>query len=252
MKKILLASVLLSELLLASSLKIGVVGVDMDYKEYVNGSVLDSEETSLSDLKGMEIAYSDEINELMSYEIYGSYILGDSKYVGALINSNAGYGSFTSSTANTFVDFGATLKATKSISKETELYLGIGVGRKDWQRDLSTTYTETYSWIYTAVSAGANYEINSAFDIGLDFTYKYALDPNMHSSLTGHSYTLGGATSYAFGIPIVYKYSDTYEFFVENVIEVQDIKKSDSRTGIQEPDSTTNNYYLKLGLVYNF
>ncbi|NOQ30625.1 MAG: hypothetical protein GQ570_05840 [Helicobacteraceae bacterium] len=253
MKKILLTTALLSSALLASSLKVGVLGVAMDYREYskTTDQILDSETTSLSDLKGMELKFDSEINDYLSYEIYGSYISGNSQYIGSLLNSNAGYGSYVGSTANSIIDTGAILKNYNKIDDAT-IYIGAGIGYKYWKRELSAAQVEDYSWMYGLINLGVEYKAFEKVTIGLDLKYAYAYEPQMIATGISGTFKLGGVNTYSFGIPITYKFSKSYEFYIDNVFETQKITESNVVQGFYEPRSTTQNHYLKVGVKYNF
>jgi opacity protein-like surface antigen len=262
MKKILLAATALSVLAssaLAYDIKVGVRTMAMDYSEYkqTDGSLLDTEESGLDPMMGgLELsiakAFSKNESGYTKVEFNTGYVYGNSDYIGSVLGSGNPYGSLRSKTLNTIIDTDLAVKEYSDLDGY-DLYVGASIGYRFWKRELSVNQVEDYKWFYAKAMIGGTNEINSEWSIGLEAYYKYAINPIMTASNDPEDFELGGVNTVGLTIPITYKYSEKMSFYVDNVIEQQKIKESTVNTsGLLEPRSTSNDYYLKMGVIFKY
>jgi len=249
-------------------LSAALVGMNMDYREYDDaGTLLDSEKSSFSELSGVDFNFAvimahekenfSEIN--VNFMILG----GNTQYVGSLLDSGEGYGSYIGRTANSVSDFSVDYKYINRVSDNFALNYGVGLGYRSWERALSTTQIEVYAWYSLRPMIGATYS-DSKFSLGLIAEYQYGFDTTMallsNSENAEKSVTLGSANIFELSIPVNYSVSDQVDIFAEYIYQQQIIEKSNvidytidgTVHPILEPASTANNQYLKFGLAFKF
>jgi len=99
---------------------------------------------------------------------------------------------------------------------------------------------------------GVAYSLSHGLRLALDLEYQYGISPTMSESYYGLDFDLGAADIVKVSVPLTYRYSSVMDFFVTAVYEQQKIEASDVKSGFYEPDSTANNTYLKLGLLFKY
>lgn len=240
---------------------ISFVGMSMDYREYnLNGEILDSEESSYLDMSGLEmtLGYIVSKNISSSSEVKFDFMIlsGETKYIGSYLGSSLPYGSVISTTKNTIIDTDISYRRSNRFNNNLELYYGIGLGYREWERALSASQVEVYSWYSIRPVIGISARIKEKFNLGISLEYQYGLDTKMRSSNPRLDFTLGGADIFEVSVPLSYKYKDNIELFFEATLQKQIIIESDVKyvggDGYYEPESTANNSYLKVGAVYRF
>lgn len=244
---------------------VALVGMSMDYREYSdNSQILDSEKSDFTDLTGAEMSlgyfFDKEVSAYSQVTVNLMFLSGETEYVGSLLNSGLGYGSYIGTTANTIIDTDISFKRTNILSKDIDLHYGIGLGYRSWRRALSVSQVEIYKWFSLRPAAGVKYNIDDNLNIGISLEYQYGINPKMSESTSDYDFSLASANIFEVSLPINYKYSEDIDIFVEGTFQQQTIEKSNSidqvingnTYTIWEPDSTANNQYLKLGLVFKF
>ena len=239
---------------------LSLVGMNMDYREYNKAEELvDSEKSSYSDMAGVEMKLAYKFNEnLKSYsEIYYNFMIlgGKSRYKGSYLNSTLGYGSLVSDTSNIIADVDISYRYTTILNGLNFMY-GIGIGYHYWDRMLSSAQTEVYTWYSVRPILGLSYKPNKDLELALNVEYHYGFNTLMSSTNPDLDFTLGGVNILDISIPVVYKYDEDMDLFFEFVLQKQNIQESgveyDGNSGYYEPDSTSYNNYLKLGLAFKF
>jgi hypothetical protein len=240
----------------AFTTSVSLVGMSMDYKEYDNSSTLiDSEKSDFMELGGVEIGLgymvSKEMSAYTQVNMNFMMLTGSSTYKGSVLGSGDPYGTITSTTQNTIMDMELSYKRGYSLSKSLELNYGLGFGYRYWERSLSASQVETYTWYSLRPMIGVDYALNNRVNIALELEYQYGINPVMDESTYGE-FTLGGADIIELSLPISYKYNEKLDMFFEYVYQKQTIEKSNVVSGYIEPDSIANNQYLKLGMRFKF
>jgi outer membrane protease len=244
---------------------VSLVGMSMDYKEYDDGgTLLDSEKSGFTDIAGVEMnigyLFDKEASAYNQVGINFMVLHGTTDYKGSLWNSGLGYGSHVDTTLNTIIDMDISYKRGYKVLNSLELNYGLGLGYRYWERSLSASQIETYTWYSLRPMVGAKYFVNDELNIGLSLEYQYGINPTMHESTFDYDFKLGHADIIEVSLPITYKYNERMDMFIEATFQQQIIEKSNTiqraigvdTYDIFEPDSTANNQYLKLGMAFKF
>ena len=245
----------------SSSYSLALVDMSMDYKEYnTAGTLIDSEKSKFTDIAGVEMAYAYGFgckgDECTKIDFNILRVVGNSDYVGSPLGSNLPYGSTVSSTLNTITDISLSSKVYVSVTPSTQVIYGVGLGYRYWERELSTTQKEIYSWFSLRPVLGVEYAISKNLSISALAEYHYAIKPTMSASNVSSDFTLGSTNIIEMKIPVEYQVSNKLGFFSEFVFSKQTIRESNHITqGINtfyEPDSTAYNNYVKIGMRYKY
>ena len=244
-----------------------LVGMSKDYREYdKNDVILDSEKSKLNEMVGSEfrVAYLEEY-EKSSAEIGMDLLIvgGKTQYVGSLLTSSLGYGSYIGTTYNFLYDLALNYRYSKSLGSGLEVHTGIGLGYRWWRRELSASQIEVYTWASLRPEIGMSYSIGS-LNIGAFLEYQWGFDEKMailaNSENPQTSVNLGFANILQVNIPITLQLNDSVALFMAYTYEQQKIGDSNSvpyiidstNYEIYEPRSTANNSYVKLGVSIEF
>ena len=239
---------------------ISFVSMGMDYTEHdLNGNFLDSETSSYIDLGGVEVSLGYLLSEDSSVSSEVSFnimlLVGDTAYNGSYIESGL---PAVGTTINTIIDRDISYKQSRFINDKLEISYGVGLGHRYWERMLSLSQVEVYTWYSIRPMFGITTMSNEKFNLGMFIEYQYGFSTKMSTSDPSHTFTLGGADILEVSFPVSYNYKKSVDFFFEATIQKQMIKKSDRLyTGSgssywYEPASTAYNSYLKLGIEYKF
>jgi hypothetical protein len=259
-KKVLLTSLLLGSALVAETkmeYKISFVGMNMDYREYDRlGNILDSEKSGYSDITGAEFQYSYflDTNSHIDFNVMG--VTGDTEYVGAYIGSGLGYGSVVSTTSNTVRDISLEYNAKNMSDMNIMLLGGIGVGYRYWQRELSATQIEEYTWYSLRVNAGMEFDYKD-LTTSLIVEYQYGIKPKMTATGISDDFELSSANIVKISVPIRYAVTQNFDLSCAYVFEYQKIEESNvvyasDGNGYLEPDSKAYNQYIQVGLIFKY
>lgn len=236
---------------------LALVGMSMDYKEYdTNGQLLDSEESSFTELTGTQIgigyAFLKDISSYSIIKLNFMILRGQTQYKGSILGSGQAYGSLVSTTQNTIIDTDLSYKHIDIFNDFFKLSYGLGIGYREWERSLSASQVEVYKWYSIRPMLGVGIRVNEKLNIDSLIEYQYGINPIMTSSNPNLDFELGSADILELSFPVTYKYNKNLDFFVEAVFQKQTITRSNVNSGFYEPDSTAYNNYLKLGLTFNY
>ncbi|MDF1877961.1 hypothetical protein JHD47_09055 [Sulfurimonas sp. SAG-AH-194-L11] len=268
MKQLLLVVLLLSTISLSAkesgySLSVALVGMRMDYREYDDARViLNSEKSAFNEIIGSEFtldyteAYSDNTYAQAGIEML--FLGGRTKYVGSLIGSGLGYGSYLSTTQNNISDISVYYMYSYSFNNGLDFGYGLALGHRSWERILSASQIEVYYWFSLRPRAKLTYKF-AEFCVGALVEYQYGISPKMSATGFASDFNLGSANIAKLKIPFTYTLNKQLSLFTEYVYEQQIIEKSnvqasdaDSSKFFLEPDSTANNQYIKIGATFKF
>ena len=239
---------------------LSLVEMNMDYKEYDdNEALLDSENSDLGDLIGyeMNLAYLFNINDAGSDEvaIRVMNLYGKSTYRGSILGSSDPYGTLVSRTKNRFIEGDVSYRHTYVLKKRYHISYGIALGYHGWNRELSSVQEELYEWFFIRPMVGVSADMRN-FNLGALIRYQYGFNATMTSSNPSLEFRLGSVDVFEIAFPVRYDFSDRLDIFAEATFTKQIIKKSNSVTSgvytYYEPDSTSSQNYLKLGMTFKF
>ena len=237
------------------TLSASLVSMSMDYTEYKGDIAIDSEKSDFNELFGVDMGATYALSNSLSSrsEISSNLMIvgGNTVYEGSVLGSGDPIGTVVGATLNTIIDFDVAYAQNYKVDDGVELKYGLGVGYHYWERALSVSQVEIYSWYSLRPMIGVSYTINNALRVGLDVDYQYGVNPNMNESTHG-DFTLGGADIVEVSLPISYKYDENMEIFFQYAYQEQTIKKSNVVNEYYEPDSTARNQYVKFGLAFKY
>ncbi len=264
LKKIVISVLFASSLLFAKvsvDYSVNFVGISMDYKEYKDGVLLDSESSGYADLIGAEFKYKYKMQEDSSSD-YNDITFtvmalgGDTKYKGSYIGSNLGYGSLVSTTSNKIYDFDLDFAHVYQQAANYKVIVSLGLGYRFWRRELSAQQIEDYKWYSLRPSVAFSYDYKD-LKITPEFEYQYGVRPRMSASGFNEEFKLGAANIMEFSLPIEYTINQKFSLYGAYIYQYQKIRESnvvydDSGSGYLEPQSKAYNEYIKFGIVFKY
>ncbi len=259
-KKITLIALFTSSLLFAKAsgeYSVNYVGMSMDYKEYKDGTLLDSESSGYSDLTGAEFKYKynmegETASDSNAISLTIMALDGDTNYVGSYIGSSQGYGSLTGTTSNKIYDFDLDFAHIYQQSQHYKIIVSLGLGYRFWRRELSAQQVEDYKWYSLRPSLAFSYNYKS-FSISPEFEYQYGLRPRMKASgVLAEEFKLGGANIMQFTLPVEYAFNQKFSLYGAYTYQYQKIRESNVVSGFLEPESKAYNEYIKFGLIFKY
>jgi hypothetical protein len=181
---------------------------------------------------------------------------GNTEYVGAYIGSGLEYGSVVSSTTNTVRDISLGYHAKNMSDLNIMMLGGIGIGYRYWQRELSASQIEEYTWYSLRGNIGVEKRYGD-FKASVLVEYQYGIYPRMSATDIGDDFKLSSANIVKLSIPLRYTLSKNLALSCAYVFEYQKIKESNvvydaAADGYVEPDSKAYNQYLKIGLILKY
>jgi hypothetical protein len=240
---------------------IALVGMSMDYREYDdNKQILDSEKSDFSGIigfgLGMDYVFNATVENYSQFGLHLTTLAGNTQYVGAYL-SGGSYGSATGNSLNTILDFDGEYLYGITISNSFDALVGGSLGYRSWERTLSDSQIETYSWAYINPEVGVNLQASQELQLRLMLGYKYAINPIMTATGINDNFKLGSANILHITFSTQYQIGEHSHLFVQYLYENQVITKSNvvygsDGTGYLEPDSTANNQYLKFGVAFKY
>lgn len=222
-----------------------------DYTERdENHNILDTEESKLFGIGGIYASYDYKLKEINKAEgsiahylnLYASATAGDTDYTGSLLGSGHGFGSYTSTTTNTFYELQANIKRVQFYDTSSR-YIMFGLGYKEWKRELSKSQIETYTYKFAQIAVGGEKIIYDDISIGIDLTAQLAFNPEMQANFSEGSQTnainetfkLGTSYSYKVAVPLTIPLTKDLALVTKAEYEFTSYGKSD--------DVTVSNYY---------
>ncbi|QOP44304.1 hypothetical protein FJR45_10260 [Sulfurimonas sediminis] len=262
LKKVFVGISVISVMLFAKiEYSISAVGMSMDYNEYKDGKLLDSESSRLSDLTGVELTYNYIMkeNDILDFNNIVLSIMaldGDTKYLGSYIGSNLGYGNLVSTTSNKIYDIDLDFIHTFHQTVNYKLMISLGVGYRFWRRELSVQQVEDYKWYSLRPSIALSYNYKN-LNITPRFEYQYGIRPRMKASDFNQEFVLGSANIMQLSIPIKYTFNKSLSIYTAYTYQYQKIRESEivydsSGTGYLEPESKAYNEYIKFGIIFKY
>ena len=247
-----------SSALFADSLAVSSTSMSMSYAEYSPSDELLDTERSKS-LVGVEFDYSFDFlcgyDRCSFFNVHIGSFGGQTDYVGSLLGSGSGYGSFRSTTFNLLYDLDSELLHNQKFSF-LDLYYGAGLGYHFWYRELSPTQIEEYSWFYVSGIVGLEKTLLQELSIGCFMRYKYGLNPIMTTNFISEPFKLGSANNFEVSVPLAYSLSErldmlfTYTYVRQNIAKSNEIVKGSYV--YYEPKSISNDNYFKFGMRFKY
>jgi len=268
MKKLILIIFVLFSSVSGSSLEVGLGSIKFNYNEYRdNGTWLDSEKSSTSEIDGAFIKYDYDLGFLIDndqkynqkLELYYSFHFTTTNYDGSLQDGTP----YTGLTDNYLHQGHLRYKAINHI-ENYEIGLFTGLGYRYWDRDLlgNSGYLETYQFPY--YEAGLSWKwYDGNFFMGLEASYQKAYKPTMIAYTKNKTnigrdleFDLGDTKGKKISIPLGYKINNNLKIILKYVYDEWSIEKSNilpTNTGTAwEPSSETKNSYTYISFEYNF
>ena len=200
--------------------------------------------------------------------IYASVEYGDTDYTGSILGSSQGYGSVTSTTANSFYELQTNLKRVCSYEKSSS-YILLGLGYKEWERELSRSQIETYYYFFAQTAVGGDIKIYNAWVLGLDLTAQLAFNPRMDADFSSNgqglneTFNLGTTYTYKLAVPLTIPINEQLSFVTKAEYEFTSIGRSNTvlvlnfpnpgdTNSFLEPDSQQKNWHLYAGFQLVF
>ncbi|MDX1294909.1 MAG: hypothetical protein R3302_01495 [Sulfurimonadaceae bacterium] len=229
-----------------------------DYTETYNGIVLDTEDSSYGDIAGgyarFELSLTQNRFSSSALQFYASHTEGETRYIGSILGSGQPYGSYVSTTENTFDELQANYLLKKSLGT-TDYQILLGAGFYEWERALSVIQVETYYWYYLQMGIGMEERFYNGWSLGLDLTGQYALSPKMDADLPGIgavTFDLGDTYTVRTGVPLKVPVAERLELMFRLEYEYTIINHSNIIGGYFEPDSEQGNWHLYAGVSLRF
>jgi len=237
--------------------------------------ILDTEDSNIFGIGGIYGSFEHKIEEYakedseVAYYInfYTSITYGNTNYKGSLLDSDRPYGSYTSTTSNTFYDFQVNLKRLRQYQKSST-YTMLGLGYKEWERELSSNQVETYYYFFLQGTLGGETLIYKDWSLGLDLTGQLAFNPKMDADFSSNgetlneTYNLGTVYTYKIATPLVIPINEQLNFKTKLEYEFTSYGKSNtiitptftpcSTDGCLEPKSQQKNWNLYAGFELIF
>ena len=257
-----------------NKLEFGLKTTAYNYTERGNqDEILDTEDSNFFDIGGIYGSFDHKLSteaEIAYYvNIYGSYTAGSTDYKGSLLGTGSGYGSYTSSTENTFYELQVNLKRLHQYENKAT-YTLLGLGYKSWERELSSNQVETYYYYFFQTAIGGKVNIYKDWSLGLDLTGQLAFNPKMDAKFTSSSgqglnetFDLGTVYTYKIATPLVIPINEQLSFSTKleyeftsygksNTISVPNFPNPGDTESYLEPKSQQKNWHLYAGLELVF
>jgi hypothetical protein len=231
-----------------TELSISVNTMNMDYREYNKGSIVDSEKSK--SLTGVGLQYKHQLSNTHSF-IDVDYALyhGDTDYVGSVLYDPHGvYGDIRSTTDNIISDSSIGYSQEKLFDNYL-VSMRLGVGYRFWERALSDGNTEQYSWPYGTVKLGISGNMSGKDTLGVSAEYHQAFSPQMNSNKFG-TFDLGRTDGFSIIVPWEHTLSPVWALKFSYMYQTWNINKSDINGGYVEPDSESKFHTLNATLAY--
>lgn len=237
------------------SLSLSADTTRFDYAETENGRLLDTETNDFGDMTGFTVSLEPAYQ---GFYLTASYSRGDTDYIGGT-NITPIYGSHVTTTDNTVIDYSAGFKSITPLDRlgEVEMPFKIGIGYREWQRDIRGTPTvsgleEIYDWGYFDIGIGLHVAIAPNASLGIDTSYQKAFNAQMRENMFGYTFNLNNVYGYKIAVPLEIALDETLTFFFQYNYEYWNIDASNMIGGYYEPDSETKNQTLSAGVEFWF
>jgi hypothetical protein len=234
----------------AGTLEFGLKTTVYDYRETNATSLLDTETSDIGKVAGGYLRFHKILRENSlggrdGFELYGSLSKGTTRYTGSALDSGKPYGSLHSSTSNTYEDLQFNL--TRNFMEYGLVYtLRAGLGYYEWERELSVSQVESYSWNYVQLGIGVSQTFDRAWKIAMDLNGHYGFNRTMEADFTGTEhlqFDLGRVYTVRAGVPLTIPLSPERSLLFRLEYEYTKIGKSNVVSAYYEPDGTVKHWY---------
>jgi hypothetical protein len=247
-----------SKEILYSSLEFGFMYSYYDYKETLPPP---GKSTESGWLPGIYLSYDRKKSSEIYVKLYGNITGGDLNFNGTTFAGSPA--SFDHS--QFFFKFEGDVGYTVPISEKLLLIPYTGYGYRYWRRGETeaiaggTFIKEVYTWSYVPVGIKVDYAIDDKWNIGGNAAIHFMFGGKMtsyfsevNSALPDLEFDLGNKPGYYFEIPVSYEFDKNWSITGTLWYEYSEIGKSNVVSGLYEPDSSTNQYGINLGVAYLF
>jgi len=159
--------------------------------------------------------------------------------------------------------FGMKVGAYTDFGKNGEFFGYFDLGKRIWYRGENRIvagvlcYAEKYSWMIMGAGVGLTYKLIPKFTLGMEIEFMGGIDAKMRADLyEGGTFKLKGANGIEVKLPLKYSLSKNLSFDLTPYYTYWNIRQSDpveiSGSFYYEPDSTTHQEGLQIGLTYRF
>ena len=222
--------------------------IDLDYREYINGNVIDRDYSKFGELVG--VGYKYEHFGTFKYGINIEYAGGTTHYNGSTWdNKPLNLKQNNVSIFNINAHFGVN-------------YLNLVLGYRYWNRGKSNyegDYEEDYYWSYFGLRYISLFKFNN-FAFMPEVEYQYAIDPKLDIKLGNNpTIDLGETNGAKIELPLILKYNNfyfkvfyRYQYWHISKSNTYILKINNEEVPIFEPESITINQYLGIGLLFKF
>ena len=240
-----------------NQLSISVNTMSMDYTEYaLDGSFADSENTD--SMTGFGLSYATRIGngfygESGFFDVDFSLYHGDTRYDGYYLDKydNIVGSANNLTTNNTITEGSLGYFETKSIYQAL-WFTRVGIGYREWERDLSNGHNEKYSWFYGSLSTGLSGNIFPSDNLGISAEYHRAFSPEMKSNGFG-TFDLGRTDGYSISIPWIHTLTPSWALKFAYTYQTWDIEHSTIHPdGHHEPRSESYFNIFNAALIYRY
>ena len=236
-----------------TELSLSVNTMNMDYREYNGGTIVDSEKTGT--LPGFGLQYKKQLNDSSMgnrsfIDVDYSQYYGNTDYVGFYLGSGGQYGDVTAITENTISD-GSIGYSEEKLFDNYLVSMRLGIGYRYWERALADGHTEEYTWPYGTVKIGISGELTSADTLGIAAEYHHALSPKMKSNIYG-TFDLGRTDGFSIVVPWEHRLTPSWAIKFTYMYQTWNISQSDTNSGYYEPDSESKFHMVNAALVYRY
>jgi hypothetical protein len=222
--------------------------MNMDYREYSGGTILDSEKSD--SLPGFGLQYKRQLNNGGFFDVDYSQYYGNTDYVGFYLGSGGHYGDVTAITKNTISDGSIGYSEEKSFNNYL-VSMRLGVGYRFWERSLADGHTEQYELPYGTVKLGVLADLTNKDTLGVAAEYHRAFSPQMKSNIYG-TFDLGTTDGFSIIVPWEHTFTPSWALKFTYMYQTWNINKSDTNAGYYEPDSESKFHTLNAALVYRY
>ena len=235
----------------------------LNYTEYaLDEAVLDTEDSDFGDIGGFTLCYSygffHKQNSFFELDFFYKKTQGNSDYVGAVLGSDAPYGSYRNTTKNKIYDYGLQLNYIHRINQLFGYRLLFGLAKHKWQRDLLPTQSEVYEWMPLMFGVGGDLHLDVGYAVVFHgaLKYNYNLAATMNLSTTQTDFALGRVENFITTLGFTCDLTKDWQVVFDYEFNLQSIYASDvvqTPLGLMyEPRSKDKQQHLNIGLGYSF
>jgi hypothetical protein len=253
----------------ADTLEFGLKTTYYNYRESNGTALLDTETADLGKIAGGYLRFNMTLRENSAgdydrFELYASRTAGTTLYTGSVLGSGMPYGSLRSRTADIYEELQFNL--TRSLRQDALLYtIKAGVGYYEWERELSTSQVEVYSWNYVQLGIGVSQTFGRDWEIAMDLSGHYGVNRTMEADFTGVEhlqFDLGRVYTVRAGVPltipvkadsaVLFRLEYEYTKIGQSNVVSAYYEPEDRVRQWYEPDSQQQNWHFYTGVVFDF